>query len=240
VREDFHKVIVEKPRWGSRMRNLKTGWSTRRYDPDEDVANPGVLALNRKVPRKEFSDRLGPLRRYLEGQIGRPWIKIEGEFRKALDTRTVIGRHLWNHALREVELECRITPEGRPVTLRGYPVRNLYVHPRTGLLLRPKPRRIDEHRARQKRMSDVKKIDLDASTRAEKDGDLWFLFIDTGRTEEVVETRKDRSGRKITVLATRAVIRKKQANTEEVRRIRVAIEAAEVTRTSSRIKPERG
>jgi hypothetical protein len=228
VRRDFHKVIVEKPRWGSRMRNLKTGWSTHHYDPDEDVADPGILALNRKTPRKAFSDRLGPLRRYLETQIGRPWNKIEGEFRKALDTRTVIGRHLWDHALREVELECRMTPTGRPVTLRGYPVRYLYVHPRTGLLLRPKPLRIDEHRARQKRMADVKKINLNASTDAEKEGDLWFLFIDTGRTEEVVEVRKDRAGRKISVPTTRAVIRKKQANTEEVRRIHAAIEAAEL------------
>jgi len=210
------------------MRNLKTGWSTRRYDPDEDVADPGVFALNRKAPRKEFSDRLGPLRRYLDSQVGRPWSKIEGDFRKALDTRTVIGRHLWDHALREVELQCRMTPDGRPVTLRGYPVRHLYVHPRTGLLLRPNPIRIDEHRARQKRMADVKKINLNARTRAEKEGDLWFHFIDTGRTEEFVEIRKDRTGRKIATLATRAVIRKKQANTEEVRRIRAAIEAAEL------------
>jgi hypothetical protein len=225
MREDFHKVIVERPRGGSRMRNLKTRWSTRRYDPDVDVGDPSVLALNRKSPRKFFSDRLGPLRRYLATQVGRPWSKIEGEFRKALDTRTVIGRHLWQHALEEVELECRMTPDGRPVTLRGYPVRYLYVHPRTGLLLRPKPAREDAPRARQRRLEQADTIVLDCRTKAEKQGDLWYLFIDTGRTEEVVDIRNDRRGRKITVRYRRPVICKKQANTEEIRRIRAALEA---------------
>jgi hypothetical protein len=226
MREDFHKVIIEKPRWGSRMRNLKTGWATRRYDPDGDESGPTVLELNKKSPRKWFSDRLGPLRRYLASQVGRPWHKIEGEFRKALDTRTVIGRHLWDHALQEVDLECRILPDGQPVRVDGRSIRNLYVHPRTGLLLRPRIRPIDEARARRKRIAETEKVVLDAMTHAEKQDEIWYLFIDTGLKEEVVDTRNARSGRPYTVLFTRPVIRKKQASTEEIRLIRAAIDAA--------------
>lgn len=211
------------------MRNLKTRWSTRRYDPDQDVGDPDVLTLNRRAPRKHFSDRLGPLRRYLESQIGRPWKKIEGEVFKALDTSTVIGRHLWDHARQMVETEVRMSPMGRPLTLRGYPIRgNFYVHPRTGLLLRPKPWRSDKHRARLKRITDAKEITLDASTRAEKEGNLWYLFIDTGLKEEVVDFRSDNEGNKSRVIYVRPLIRKKQANKQEVRRIRAAIEAAEL------------
>ncbi len=226
MREDFHKVIIERPRWGSRMPNYKTRWSTRRYDPDSDVQDPSPFELNRKAGQKFFSDHLAPLKRYLSKQVGRPWSKIEGEFRKALDTRTVIGRHLWDHALEEVELECRMHPDGRPRTLRGYPVRNLYVHPRTGLLLRPKPYRSDPARAYRQRLAQAKEVVLDATTRAEKVGDLWYLFIDEGRTEEWVDYRKDRTGKRVAFHYSRPVIRKKQANTEEIRRIRAALEAS--------------
>jgi hypothetical protein len=226
MREDFHKVIVERPRFGSRMRNRKTRWSTRRYDPDEDVTIPGVFQLtpNRKAPSKHFSDRLGPLCRYLAKQLGRPWNKVEGEFRKALDLRTLMGRHLWDHVLREVERECRIAADGRPVRLDGYPIRNLYVHPRTGMLLRPKPERLDVHRERLKRFAETTKVALDARTTAEKKGNLWYLFIDTGRLEEVLEIRKDKDNRQVPVRTTRPVIRKKQASTEEIRRIHTAVQ----------------
>jgi len=227
MREDFHKVIIEKPRWGSRMRNLKTRWSTRRYDPDGDFADPDMFDLNRKVVRKSFSDRLSPLRRYLATQVGRPWSKIEGEFRKALDTRTVIGRHLWDHARDMVEQKVRMNPDGRPVTLRGYPVwTDFFVHPRTGILHQPKPERIDPHRERQKKIANTESVVLDESTKAEKAGDLWYLFIDEGRVEEVVEVRRDRTGKQVFHRTTRPVVRKKQANTDEIRRIRAAIEEA--------------
>lgn len=226
MREDFHKVIIERPRWGSRIRNYKTRWSTRTVDPDGDAQDPSPLDLNRKAGRKSFSDHLAPLRRYLATQVGRPWSKIEGQFKKAVDTRTLIGRHLWDHALEEVELECWIHPDGRPRTLRGYPVRNLYVHPRTGLLLRPKPCKSDPFRARQRRLAQAKEAVLDEKTRAEKIGDLWYLFIDEGRTEESVGTRRDRSGKMIRFHTSKPVIRRKQASTEEIRRIRAAIEAA--------------
>lgn len=222
MREDFHKVIIERPRWGSRMRNLKTAWSAGGYDPDRDYAPPAITS--KKIVRKHFSDRLGPLKRYLQTQVGRPWSKIEGEFRKSMDTTTIIGRHLWDHARRMVCRDVRIGPDGRPFSLRGYPVRDFYVHPRTGLLLRPKPEVIDDAAERRRRLQEAKEVGLDSRTRAEKVGDLWYLFIDEGRTEEVVEVRKDQSGKMARVVTTRPVIRKKQASTREIERIQAALE----------------
>jgi hypothetical protein len=226
MRDDFHKVVIERARWGSRMRNLKTGWSTSRYDPEDEYAQPrqGSSSWNWNPHRKDFSDRLGPLRRYLDKQVGRPWSKVEGEFRKALDTSTVIGRHLWDHARHMVELEVRMSPDGRPFSIRGYPISQFFVHPRTGLLLRPKPWVDDEAGARKRRLEDAKEIVLDARTRAEKIDGLWYLFIDEGRTEEIAEFQKDRSGKQVRVVQVRRVIRKKQANRRELGRIQAALE----------------
>lgn len=221
MREDFHKVIVERPRWGSSLPSRKTGWSTSRYDPETDDDQPRRESFSWvwNSPCKGFSDRLGPLRRYLEKQVGRPWRKIEGEFLQALDVRTVIGRHLWDHALMFVELECRIGPGPQVLDLRGYPVRDLYVHPRTGLLLRVKPVRVDEAADRRRRIEEVTAVRLNCRTKAEKIQGLWFLITETGRTEERVEVHWDAVGRKILHRVRRPLLLKKQANKEEIRRI---------------------
>ena len=222
MRDDSHKVIIERPRWGSRMRNLKTAWSAGGYDPERDYSPPAITT--RKIVRKAFSDRLGPLKRYLPTQVGRPWSKIEGEFRKSMDTTTIVGRHLWDHASRMVCQDVRMGADGRPFSLRGYPVRDFYVHPRTGLLLRPKPEVVDEAADRRRRLREAKEIHLDSRTRAEKVGDLWYLYVDEGRMEEVIEVRKDHRGRMVRVTHTRPLIRKKQASTREIERIRAALE----------------
>jgi hypothetical protein len=230
MREDFHKVVIERARAGSRNPSRRTGWSVGRaqYDPSDEYALPSreSTSWNWYDDRKHFSDRLGPLQRYLEKQVGRPWSKVEGEFLKALDTRTVIGRHLWDHARQMVELNVRMTPDGRPMNLRGDPVwRRLYVHPRTGLLLRPKALTGGEAAARKRRIEQAKEIVLDERTRAEKIDGLWYLFIKQDRVEEVVEIRKDRSGQEVRVNHVRDVIRKKQANSREVAWLHRRIEA---------------
>jgi len=43
---------------------------------------------------KWFSDKLGPARRWLEGQVGRPWSKVNAELLAKFDTRTTAGRHI--------------------------------------------------------------------------------------------------------------------------------------------------
>lgn len=220
MRDDFHKVVIERARWGSRLPNLKTRWSTARYDPDADYGLPKTW----DEPQKSFSDHLSPLRRYLQKQVGRPWRKVEAEILRTLDIRNLIGKHLWTHAKQMVETEVRMTPDGRALGLRGYDVRDLYVHPRTGILRRQKPGRSDPHRERLERIAAAERIVLDARVSAEKVKDLWYLYIDTGRTEEVIDVSRDPLGRRVHTHRTRPVIRKKQANREELRRIRDALD----------------
>src|SRR5574339_63783 len=57
---------------------------------------------------KEFNDKLGPMYRWLERQVGKPWDEVRSAVTKEFDTRTTAGRHIvYDHLLRSVE----ITPD---------------------------------------------------------------------------------------------------------------------------------
>lgn len=72
-------------------------------------ADDAVFEPLRPVQRG-FRDKLGPARRFLRSQVGRPWDKVQGELFERFDTRTTAGRHiLFCHLLREVE-RARATP----------------------------------------------------------------------------------------------------------------------------------
>ena len=58
----------------------------------------------RKFVAKEFSDKLNPMFRYLDSQVGRPWDKVRSEIIEKFDSRTTAGRHiLYDHLLSQVE-----------------------------------------------------------------------------------------------------------------------------------------
>jgi len=51
-----------------------------------------------------FDDKLGPPRRWLGRQVGRPWNIVRSELLQRFDTRTTAGRHIvFCHMLRWVE-----------------------------------------------------------------------------------------------------------------------------------------
>lgn len=75
MREDMAKVIVERPR-----RRGDAARKGRRQDWDqmpshEGMRRPHILSGD----PKELNEHLGPLRRYLERQVGRPWDKVYSE-----------------------------------------------------------------------------------------------------------------------------------------------------------------
>ncbi len=64
----------------------------------------GAVFGDRKPVFRSFYDKLGPARRFLRSQVGRPWNKVRSELFKRFDTRTTAGRHiLFDHLLKEVE-----------------------------------------------------------------------------------------------------------------------------------------
>lgn len=67
---------------------------------DEDAEEPGSVALGGHYTGRQyrdFPDKLGPLRRWLEAQVGRPWNNVRSEIIARFDSSTLAGRHALGH-----------------------------------------------------------------------------------------------------------------------------------------------
>ena len=95
---------------------------------------------------KYLNEHLGPLRRYLDSQVGRPWDKVWSEIATTLDSRSLTGQHIFDHIRWEVELDAWLGDDGRLYQKRRWGtiklVSGLYVHPVTRLLARKPDRRV--------------------------------------------------------------------------------------------------
>jgi hypothetical protein len=103
MRADLNKVLTEQPRRGSASRNLTTRAHFNSYDDagEDRFALPKtgkMLMGNRDLgphdESKEFTDNLGPLRRWLEAQAGCNWDKVYSEIKRAFPNRNKQNHHL--------------------------------------------------------------------------------------------------------------------------------------------------
>lgn len=141
------EIVIERPRGGRRISATKlTGYNKELDWITKDATEDGLFCHYLIKPRRKskwLSDNLGPLRRLLRSQVGKPWNDTHSKLCRSLDSRTMVGRHvldhLWDYVERHVELvdgvPCRkhgsyygslqLTESYRP---------QYYVHPQTGLL----------------------------------------------------------------------------------------------------------
>jgi hypothetical protein len=69
---------------------------------DPECADEDSIVSRTKV-HKDFKDKLGPVRRWLETQVDRPWSVVRAELFAKFDTRTTAGRHIvYDHLLTQV------------------------------------------------------------------------------------------------------------------------------------------
>jgi len=141
MRNDMAKVVTERPRRGHGNPSKKWGRRLRRDEYDADDHGPARARIARghqySWQAKEFSDLLGPLRRYLRKQVGRPWDKVWSEITRNLDSRSLTGQHIFNHIRWDVEQHAWTGPDGRLYHSRRSspaPIGGLYVDPTTRLL----------------------------------------------------------------------------------------------------------
>jgi hypothetical protein len=164
VRADMSKVLVESPRVGrGRARAHEGQRRQRRQRADRDGENaPQRFGMQRDITsHKHFGEHLGPLYRYLRQQVNRPWAKVYGELCAALDRRSVVQAHLFQHIGDKVEVDT-VWRDGE-VWVRGWrglvPLSDsraeMFVHPRTGILLPNRARVIEVQRQRQERRQKV-------------------------------------------------------------------------------------
>jgi len=149
MRSDMHKVICEEPRHG--------GGPEKRFRSANlsDELLPKTEGMRRPHRnRKRFGEHLGPLRRWLRSQLGRPWDDVYSEACAVIKPDSVVRNHIKFHLLQFVQRHTFMRDGQvwchKPMGRRGESAVDeavshwspFYVHPRTGLLCeaRLKPR----------------------------------------------------------------------------------------------------
>lgn len=140
MRKDMHKVIVTRPRWGSR-------WLPHpklRLDPLPDRSHLGMRRASREQTGliKGFDDHLKPLERFLWKQRGRPWDKVFHEICEALGGRSLVKDHVHEHLDDFIVRRVSVGRDGRFYGQHGWrsPAlledcrQALYVDPRDGII----------------------------------------------------------------------------------------------------------
>lgn len=142
MREDMFKVIVERPRWGSRhapkakLRNDKV--------PGRKRATGRRQALEQHGYTKCLNENLAPLKRYLMKQVGRPWDKVYSEISEHLDTGSTVKQHVRDHLTDFILVNVTIASDGSfmsahkwwgPTSPENWWAK-LYVDPNDGLIKR--------------------------------------------------------------------------------------------------------
>lgn len=146
MRGDMPKVIVERPRRGAGW--VRKGRPLR--DDDLELSEAGLKAHVRlRGESKSLNENLAPLKRYLAAQVGRPWDKVWSEVCKSLKPSNTVQQHVRDHVSDFVAVntslkdgEVWVQGRGRwgaPARLKDSFV-ELYVDPKSGLLLRNKHR----------------------------------------------------------------------------------------------------
>jgi hypothetical protein len=149
MRSDMAKVLVERPRGG---RGVAVGKGYRkelqRTPVEEMRTREGMRARCRHNP-KWFTDHLGPLRRFLLSEVGRPWnlvySEICREIGKGFPTREHFLLHVYQYVEKDVILidgvPCHGAGHEHGSPLRNYGGRYLYICPKSGLLKKVPERR---------------------------------------------------------------------------------------------------
>lgn len=164
MRADMAKVIVERPRYASAAPSRAKGYRRQlARDWPENVPRREGMKRRCRGGTKAFNEHLGPLRRYLESNVGRPWDKVYSEICANIDRGSVVQKHILTHVFDYVSVHVVLLDgalchgEGR---MYGRPLGDFrtsyYVCPRTRLLrrlesgntkkFRRRPKRAEPHR----------------------------------------------------------------------------------------------
>lgn len=161
MRPDLHKVLTEQPRRGSDSRNLKTGARFKDYDEAREdrysLPKTGKMLMgNRDLgpydESKDFTDKLGPLTRWLNSQVGRNWDRVYSEIKQAFPNTNkqnhhLLDTHLLGYVNRNAILE-RAKKGRRVYFIDGYAGKrelrqgDIYVDPETHVLMRYNKRQL--------------------------------------------------------------------------------------------------
>ncbi len=208
MRKDMSKLIVERPRRGA---------GPRRKGRTEALTDEEGAALRQRVPPKKrrgtksLNENLAPLRRYLESQAGRPWNKVKSDISKHLRPTSTVQQHVIDHigdfvALKTAMVDGRVIVRGEmrgegPIEESWY---RLYVHPKSGLLLKNEARvtirrrrlaAVDDPASRRRALGPLRQA------HHFSDGGWWDVVLEREptRTETIRDARGVPTKRKVPV-----------------------------------------
>lgn len=148
MRPDMAKVIVERPRHKGWAWRRPKGYKRNLQRAPED-GGPAREGMKRPWAggQKYLNEHLGPLRRYLDKQVGRPWDKVYSEICAHINRDSAVQDHVRDHVDEYVGVHVILIDgvpcDGEGGRSYGKPLhqmrwRRWYVCPRTGLLRRIK------------------------------------------------------------------------------------------------------
>jgi hypothetical protein len=181
MRADMAKVIVERPRYGSRVHGKPKGFRRRQRRLGENLPRHEGMKYGLGFAGKMLNEHLGPLRRYLDSQVGRPWHKVFAEICARIDRSSAVQDHVRDHvdgyvAVHVVEIDGVCCWGGGGYGRYGTPLAQMYgrywyVCPRTGILRRV-PRRKP---AQQSAPPAIRYISMGKDLQCRKIDGVWYL-----------------------------------------------------------------
>lgn len=150
MRRDMAKVIVERPRWGSSIPSRKKGYRKLLQKTGTDnLPRREPMAGRWRGMQRHLNEHLGPMRRFLRSNVGRPWNAVHRDLCEHVSFDNAVQKHVLAHVfdyvVRFVDLR-----DGVPVYRDGWRIGcelaadRMYVCPATGLLRLTKAKRRQE------------------------------------------------------------------------------------------------
>lgn len=187
MRQDMAKVIVERPRYGSRLPSRKKGY--RKFEQTtavEDLPKYEPLPGRWKGRQRSLNEHLGPMRRFLRSNIGRPWNKVHQELCEFVSFDNAVQAHVLSHVYDYVQRHVII--RGRQViAVRRWGSRTelrpgeMYICPNTGLL-----RQVTRNKSRRPASQCV----VEPTVRFMKRDNSWWE-VRLGKRPEIPSTEWD-------------------------------------------------
>ena len=172
MRSDMAKVVVERPRGGPRLKGPKSYLRKLQRIAMEEWPKQEGVARAWSGQSKWLSEHLGPLRRYLWKQVGRPWDKVYSEIAKHIRLDSAVQSHVLDHLDDFVEMHVRLV-DGQPFAIgscgeRQVRPHQLYVCPKTGLLRAVKQKQ---------RVRECKRIDVSKQLQYHRISGIWHEVV---------------------------------------------------------------
>lgn len=145
MRFDMAKVIVERPRYRSSLPAQKKGYlKMLQSRPMEESPRREPMLGRWQGMGRYLNEHLGPMRRFLRSQVGRPWNKIHQELCENISFDNAVQKHVLAHIGDFVQqnVKCqhgRLMSFGHYGRARPLYAGEMYVCPATGLLKIAKP-----------------------------------------------------------------------------------------------------